>query len=126
MLVRDGASRCEKHKAKAWASTSGRQTSRHERGYGAAWDKLRPQILVRDGYLCKCAECTQAKRLRPATQVDHKISKAEWRRRHGNLEGCDDPSNLQAINAECHARKTIAEKGHTPKTAIGQDGWPIK
>jgi hypothetical protein len=28
--------------------------SRHERGYGAAWAKLRPQIMERDCSLCQC------------------------------------------------------------------------
>lgn len=99
--------------------------SRHERGYGSAWDRIRPVILERDGHLCKCEECVSAKRLRPATQVDHRVSKADWLRRFGNLDQVDDPSNLRAINADCHKRKGVIEKGQTLRVAVGADGWPI-
>jgi 5-methylcytosine-specific restriction enzyme A len=82
-----------------WTDT--RRASRHQRGYGSAWDKLRLTILKRDGYLCQCNECKQAKRIRQADEVDHIVNKAEG--------GTDDPSNLQAINTDCHKRKTRAE-----------------
>jgi 5-methylcytosine-specific restriction protein A len=75
--------------------------SRHERGYGYAWDKLRARILKRDGYVCRCAECRELDRLRPAHDVDHIIQRADG--------GSDDPSNLQAINRECHRLKTARE-----------------
>lgn len=91
-------------------------TSRHERGYGTAWDKLRLSILKRDKYLCRCDECKKTYRLREATQVDHRIPKAQG--------GTDDPSNLCAINAECHKRKTDIENGRRLKPVIGADGWP--
>jgi 5-methylcytosine-specific restriction protein A len=91
-------------------------TSRHERGYGTAWDKLRLTILKRDKYLCRCDECKKAYRLREATQVDHRIPKAQG--------GTDDPNNLCAINAECHKRKTDIENGRRLKPVIGADGWP--
>ena len=66
-----------------------RRGSRHERGYGTEWDKLRKVILKRDGYLCQCNECKGGElRLREATHVDHIVSKAEWRVNHGgSLEG---------------------------------------
>ena len=44
-------------------------------------------------------------RVRPATEVDHILPLADG--------GTDDPGNLQAINQECHARKTVAENGKT-------------
>ena len=107
MLTEDGTSRCQAHKPKAWAH--GRHESRHARGYGSAWDRLRLQILKRDGYRCRCAECVRSGALLVAHEVDHVIGKAEWLRRRGSLDGVDDPSNLSAINRECHARKTQRE-----------------
>jgi len=54
-----------------------------------------------------------------ATEVDHIIPKAKG--------GTDDMSNLQAINKECHKKKTAREQGRTlkPKQTIGIDGFPI-
>lgn len=99
--------------------------SRHERGYGTAWDKIRPVILKRDNYLCKCEDCQRDNRLTPATQVDHIVSKADWLRRFGNLDGVDDPSNLRAINATCHERKGQREKGYTVKGGCDARGIPL-
>lgn len=101
--------------------------SRHERGYGTAWDKKRKVILKRDNYLCQCDDCKGgALRVRPASEVDHRIGKAEWQRRFGNLDGCDDDSNLQAIHPACHAAKTQRESGN-PSRTVGCDinGWPL-
>lgn len=110
VLVRDGSSRCDKHKVRqgTFADQSWKG-SRHERGYGNDWDRRRKRILARDNGLCQCDECRQLNRIRIATQVDHVVNKAEWRRRHGGLVGVDDDSNLQSINAECHKRKTARE-----------------
>lgn len=95
-------------------------TSRHARGYGSRWDKLRKVILRRDNGLCQCDECQGGKiRLSIATEVHHIKSKSSG--------GTDDPSNLQAINKECHKRETASEQGRTlkPKVNIGLDGWPV-
>jgi 5-methylcytosine-specific restriction protein A len=101
--------------------------SRHKRGYGSEWDKLRLTILARDCYLCQCERCQGGKlRLTVATQVDHRISKADWLRRHGTLDGCDDQSNLRAISGPCHQRKGIEEKGQKPRPRIGADGYPVE
>lgn len=69
----------------------------------------------------------------PATQVDHRISKGEWKRRFGTLEGVDDDSNLQAINADCHeaktAREALAARGLSgeakPAKACAANGLPV-
>jgi 5-methylcytosine-specific restriction protein A len=55
-----------------------------------------------------------------ATEVDHIIPKAKG--------GTDDPSNLAAINAGCHRRKTLRDRGAEPKAkrTTGADGWPIE
>lgn len=89
-------------------------TSRHERGYGTAWEKLRKRILARDKHLCQ--PCRRKGKYHSATHVDHIVSKANG--------GTDDEGNLQAINSECHKAKTAEENGAKPKIAIGDDGWP--
>ncbi|KQV85446.1 HNH endonuclease [Rhizobacter sp. Root1221] len=106
MLVQ-GGSRCELHPLVQWAKRHGRDGNTTQRGYGHAWRKLRKLVLERDGYLCQVAKAEG--RLEPATEVDHKINKALWLQLHGTLDGVDDPSNLQAINAVRHALKTRAE-----------------
>ncbi len=94
------------------------RTSRHERGYGTEWDKARKRVLVRDKYLCQ--PCLAEGRVHLATEVDHRIPKAEG--------GTDDDDNLQAINAECHKLKTARDSGRRMRTrvVIGKDGWPVQ
>lgn len=91
-------------------------TSRHERGYGNAWDKTRLRILERDNYICQ--PCLRDKGIiHPANQVDHRIPKAKG--------GTDDDENLQSINDQCHKIKTAIENGAKVRPTIGEDGWPI-
>lgn len=93
------------------------RTSRHKRGYGTAWDKLRKRILVRDKHLCQ--PCLAKQHITAATQVDHIKGKAAG--------GTDDEANLQAICSDCHASKTAEESGRPlrPRVTIGPDGWPV-
>ncbi|WP_155873878.1 HNH endonuclease [Achromobacter xylosoxidans] len=86
--------------------------NRHQRGYGSDWGRLRVLILKRDRYLCQCGECQRTGRVLPATEVDHRIPKAEG--------GTDEPHNLCAINAECHKRKTAKESG---RARAGAKRW---
>lgn len=86
-----------------------RRLSPEERGYGAAWKRLRLTIFARDRYLCQCERCKADGVLRPATEVDHIVGKAQWKIEKGTLTGVDHPSNLQAINKECHKLKTKGE-----------------
>jgi 5-methylcytosine-specific restriction protein A len=92
-------------------------TSRHARGYGAAWVKLRAIILKRDGYLC--VPCKGKGRVSNATSVDHIKPKAKG--------GTDDPANLQSICSKCREAKDAADRGASlkPKVRIGEDGWPV-
>lgn len=93
--------------------------SRHRRGYGSKWDKLRKVVLQRDNGLCQCEDCLGGRlRLTIATEVDHIKPKA--------IGGTDDMNNLRAINKECHKKKTAAEQGRTlkPVIYIGLDGYP--
>lgn len=94
------------------------RASRHERGYGTAWDKLRLVILRRDAYLCQ--PCLAQGRPTPATEVDHVTPKAKG--------GTDDEDNLQAICSECHREKSTREAAEAQgrrKVQIGLDGWPV-
>lgn len=96
------------------------RTSRHERGYGSAWDKLRVAILKRDSYLCHCPRCLGGElRIRPAHEVDHITPRAQG--------GSDSPENLRAVNRECHKRLTAEQQGKTlrPARRIGIDGFPV-
>ena len=92
--------------------------SRHARGYGADWDRLRKRIMSRDCGLCRV--CLAKDRVTPATAVDHIVCKAKG--------GTDDESNLQAICTACHTVKTSIEngKGLRKRAVISADGWPLR
>jgi 5-methylcytosine-specific restriction protein A len=77
-----------------------RRGSRHERGYGTAWDKLRLYILRRDAGICQHCRKTTGE-LHTGNEVDHIVPKFEG--------GTDDESNLQTICREAHRRKTAEE-----------------
>lgn len=72
-----------------------------KRTAGKAWMTHRERILRRDHGRCQCAECKAKGRILIATEVDHRVPLWEG--------GSDDDSNLQAINADCHKRKTAEE-----------------
>jgi 5-methylcytosine-specific restriction protein A len=99
--VRDGSGYCEAHQAdrKINKFADDRRGSRHERGYGTEWDKLRNAILRRDKGLCQV--CLAAGKYRPAKQVDHIRQKSQG--------GTDAEDNLQSICVECHQAKTASE-----------------
>lgn len=97
--------------------------SRHERGYGSAWVKLRATILARDRHLCQ--PCLAIDRVTPATQVDHITPKANG--------GTDSTDNLQAICQPCHDAKSRTEAAEAQaalrdegKAYTGADGWTIE
>lgn len=100
--------------------------SRHERGYGTAWTKVRKIVMERDKGLCQPS--LKKGLIVRATEVDHIVSKAKAKRMGWTDAQIDHPSNLQAISAEEHKRKTKEEVGATykPKPRIGPDGWPIE
>lgn len=99
ILVRDGSSRCDKHKVVDGTFADKRRGSRHQRGYGSAWDRKRKQILARDHGLCQ--PCLVHGHITLATQVDHIVNKA--------VGGTDDDDNLQSICKPCHDAKTLQE-----------------
>ena len=73
--------------------------SRHQRGYGSRWDRLRLRILRRDCGLCQ--PCRRRGLVTAGGEVDHIVPKAEG--------GSDDDGNLQCICRDCHAAKTALE-----------------
>lgn len=89
--------KCANHQPEPWASNNGK--SRHARGYGTAWNKLRVSILKRDQGLCQ--SCARAGIVTAAKTVDHIINKAKG--------GTDHPTNLEAICDACHTEKTQKE-----------------
>lgn len=93
----DRSGYCQEHMNTGWESHQPGK-SRHQRGYGSKWDKIRPRIFQRDKYLCQ--NCLP--RAAEAKTVDHIIPKA-----HG---GTDDDSNLQSLCWPCHKRKTATER----------------
>lgn len=108
VLVRDGTGRCKAHPPiNRFADP--RRGTRQERGYGSEWDKLRLQILRRDGGLCQ--PCLAQDRTTRAEAVDHIAPKAEG--------GTDDPANLQSICRPCHKLKTAAEAARASARASG-------
>lgn len=113
VLVRDGSGRCVKHPKKSFSTAGKPQGSRHERGYGTAWEKLRAVIMLRDMYLCK--PCGDSGRLTPAHAVDHIVPKAAL--------GTDESDNLQAICKECHKRKTAVEAAMQGGPAASEPKW---
>lgn len=100
-LSRDGSGYCESHKPSEGTRWAG--GSRHERGYGTEWDKIRIKVLERDGWLCQCSQCRGGDlRVMAANEVNHIKPKAAG--------GSDDMWNLQAVSAACHLRITQEQR----------------
>ncbi len=110
-LVRDGTSRCPEHRKKA--SNFTKRLSRHERGYGSSWDRLRQVVLQRDGGLCQA--CLADGFVKPGNLVDHKVPKAEG--------GTDDLGNLQVLCKVCHDNKTALESARGGRAVAYQPEW---
>ena len=102
------------------------RSSRHSRGYGAEWDKTRKRILARDERRCRCAHCVADGRILPASEVDHIVPKAKALALGWTASQIEADTNLQAINADCHRRKTAEENGreYRPSVRVGVDGFP--
>jgi 5-methylcytosine-specific restriction endonuclease McrA len=97
--------------AKPWRHA---RESRHARGYGAAWEKVRAAVL-RDEPLCR--PCRARGRVTAATAVDHIRPRARG--------GTDDRENLQPICAACHEAKTLEDRGYAPR-GCDADGIPYR
>ncbi|MDX7989870.1 HNH endonuclease [Xenorhabdus littoralis] len=95
----DRSGYCTDHLHTGWHNHQ-QGKSRHERGYGSKWDKLRTTVKQRDKYLCQ--QCLRAGRAITGTTVDHIKPKA-----HG---GTDALSNLMLLCFSCHRQKTATER----------------
>lgn len=108
-----------KASAKANGGWKGERGTSTERGYGAAWRKIRDAVMRRDHWLCQ--PCQRKSKVTAATEVDHILPKSQG--------GTDEGDNLQAICSACHKAKTQAEaaeaQGRRTKPEIGEDGWPV-
>lgn len=99
-LVRDGTSRCANHKARPGTFADRARGTRHQRGYGTAWDAARERVMQRDAGVCQ--PCLRHGMAHAAQQVDHIVPKERG--------GDDHDGNLQAICRSAHRAKTDAEK----------------
>lgn len=113
-LVRDGSGYCAAHQAAAKKRSNFSKTlSRHERGYGWEWEKLRKVVLARDCGLCQ--PCKEADRITLGNIVDHIIAKAEG--------GTDELDNLQVICKPCHVQKTAREAARGGGRVSVEPSW---
>jgi 5-methylcytosine-specific restriction enzyme A len=99
--------KCKDHQPINWSRKAYRMP-------GWAWSRLKPSILVRDGYLCQV--CLKRGIYTEASEVDHVIPLAKG--------GSNDHSNLVAICGTCHEHKTITERV-MPKRRIRTPAIPV-
>ena len=92
-------------------------TSRHERGYGRAWELTRKRILERDSHLCQA--CARNDRVTVGNEVHHHKPKAQG--------GSDADENLETLCHDCHVVADAEASGrtHRDKIMFSADGWPI-
>lgn len=104
----------------AWSTES-----RHTRGYGVAWEKVRKLVVARDKGLCQ--PCLKLGRVTAFRAVDHITPKAVAEKKRWTQAQVDHPDNLQCICQPCHDEKTARENGQTyrPKVQVGADGLRI-
>ncbi|MBT0725145.1 HNH endonuclease [Rosenbergiella sp. S61] len=98
----DRSGYCSEHIGESWSQHQ-RGQSRHQRGYGSSWTRLRAETLKRDRYICQ--QCLRDGHPSPASTVDHIKAKA-----HG---GTDHPDNLESLCVPCHKAKTSRERMKT-------------
>ena len=94
--------------------------SRHARGYGSAWQRIRKQALDRDKWLCR--RCLKRGLLTPLGMRprDHEVDHIKPK----DKGGTDELSNLQSLCPDCHHEKTAEDEGWKRSATIGLDGWP--
>lgn len=97
VLVRNGGSRCDKHKNVERHEHERRRPTSAQRGYGSRWQKAR-RIYLADNQAC--VRCGQ-----PSTVVDHITPPKE------NAELFWDMDNWQPMCKRCHDQKTASEDG---------------
>ena len=96
--------------------------NRHKRGYGVKWERKRLRVLARDEYLCQ--PCKRVGKVTPATQVDHKIGKAQGERLGMRKSAIESIKNLESICDDCHKSKTAIEAHFNPFKGCDEEGEP--
>lgn len=104
-----------KHRVKSGAprhsvTVEDRRGTSNERGYGAAWRKIRAAFLVwlaiKQAWPFACCErCLSDRKRIKATDVHHRVA-----RRNG---GSDVFDNLEGLCHSCHSKHTAKEVGWT-------------
>jgi len=89
---------CEQHRALAYKDE---RPTAAERGYDAAWRKLRAAHLAENPY---CVMCAEMGKVEQATEVDHIIP------HKGDEQLRMDLANLQGLCAWHHKSKTARER----------------
>lgn len=107
-LIDRGISRCPTHTIELRIELDNARASSHQRGYDAAWRRLRHAFLMAHP-LCECEDCNPPfglKTIRAAEVVDHiqPIAYAP----HLRLVW----SNLRAMTKRCHDRHTARTQGY--------------
>jgi 5-methylcytosine-specific restriction enzyme A len=93
------------------------RSSRHKRGYGSEWVKLRQQVLERDAHLCQ--PCRRKGRATVGGEVHHVVPKARG--------GSDEHSNLETTCHDCHERADARALGRKLKRhRVAWDGTIIE
>lgn len=93
-----------------------RQATRALSTGSKAWQQIRQQVLVRDGYRCRvCAKLVTGK----DAHVDHRFNDAA-------INPGYDLETLWLLCASCHSSKTRTEQngGTFKPKGCGVDGWP--
>jgi len=89
-------------------------TSRHERGYGTAHDKMRAHLLAT---VILCEECTRQGKTTAGTIADHKTPLAQG--------GTGERSNYQLLCGPCSDAKGLKDKGHEARArGVDRTGRP--
>lgn len=99
-------------------------TSRHERGYDAKWERTRVLVLKRDCGLCQ--RCLRANLVQAGNECHHVKPKAECKRLGWTQAQTDSTDNLETLCHACHEEADAEAQGKTlrPKVQIGLDGYP--
>lgn len=104
-----------RHKLPMSAPSLRTHTAQDERLRGDTWMSIRARVLTRDAGICRCAECADRRRsdpgfALPAHEVDHIIPLSAG--------GSNELVNLQAINVDCHRRKSAQEAAGAARVAV--------
>jgi 5-methylcytosine-specific restriction protein A len=100
--VRDGNSRCPRHRQQLQREIDARRGSATERGYSGKWRAARAAYLRAHP---RCSECERNGCLTAASVVDHIVA------HKGDPVRFWDYANWQPLCKRCHDRKTATADG---------------